>query len=69
MVMAPGLDPGTPVAVIGAGTMGAGIAQVAALAGHQVLIYDADPDRSGPAVTGLHAQLGKLAERGKLAPA
>jgi len=67
--MAPGLDPGTPVAVIGAGTMGAGIAQVAALAGHPVLIYDADPDRTGPAVTGLHARLGKLAERGKLAPA
>ncbi len=29
------------VAVIGAGTMGAGIAQVAAKAGHPVLLFDA----------------------------
>ncbi|HCI6934238.1 TPA: hypothetical protein NPP98_005208, partial [Klebsiella quasipneumoniae subsp. quasipneumoniae] len=30
------------VAVIGSGTMGAGIAEVAAAAGHPVLIYDID---------------------------
>ena len=35
--------PSVPVAVIGAGTMGAGIAQVAAAAGHRVLLYDAEP--------------------------
>ena len=37
------LAPAVPVAVIGAGTMGAGIAQVAAAAGHPVLLYDAEP--------------------------
>ncbi|MCI0688666.1 MAG: 3-hydroxyacyl-CoA dehydrogenase [Sporichthyaceae bacterium] len=62
------LTAGTPIAVIGAGTMGAGIAQVAALAGHPVLLYDTDSDRLQAAVSGLHAQLGKLAERGKLGP-
>ena len=31
------------VGVVGAGTMGAGIAAVAALAGHEVRLYDADP--------------------------
>ena len=30
-----------PVLVVGAGTMGAGIAQVAAQAGHVVMLYDA----------------------------
>ena len=38
------------VAVIGAGTMGSGIAQVAASAGHRVLLYDA---RDGAAAIGL----------------
>ena len=32
---------GTPVFVVGAGIMGAGIAQVAARAGHAVLLFDA----------------------------
>jgi 3-hydroxybutyryl-CoA dehydrogenase len=38
------------VAVVGAGTMGAGIAQVAAVAGHPVLIYDAVPGAATAAV-------------------
>ncbi|HKE51609.1 MAG TPA: 3-hydroxyacyl-CoA dehydrogenase [Actinomycetes bacterium] len=63
-----GIRSDTPVGVIGAGTMGAGIAQVAALAGHPVLLYDVEPDQIAAAVAGLHGQLGKLAERGKLAP-
>jgi len=35
-----------PVGVVGAGTMGAGIAQVAAVAGRRVLVADAVPGRS-----------------------
>ena len=35
------IAPGSTVAIIGAGTMGAGIAQVAAEAGHPVLLFDA----------------------------
>ena len=37
------LAPGDVVAVVGAGTMGAGIAHVAAAAGHPVLLHDAAP--------------------------
>ncbi|MGB6036466.1 MAG: 3-hydroxyacyl-CoA dehydrogenase NAD-binding domain-containing protein, partial [Cryomorphaceae bacterium] len=34
------LDKDTKIAVIGSGSMGAGIAQVAAAAGHEVYLYD-----------------------------
>lgn len=54
------------VGVIGAGTMGAGIAQVAAQAGHQVLLFDAAP---GAAQIGLEKTakiLHKLVARNKL---
>ena len=40
------------IAVIGAGTMGSGIALVAATAGHSVLLYDAAP---GAAAAGCQA--------------
>jgi 3-hydroxybutyryl-CoA dehydrogenase len=54
------------VAVIGAGTMGAGVAQVAAGAGHRVLLYDAQP---GAAEKGKQRSLDglkKLVDRGRL---
>ena len=35
------IEAGAPVLVVGAGVMGAGIAQVAAQAGHPVQIFDA----------------------------
>lgn len=35
--------PGSVVGVVGAGTMGAGIAQLALAAGHRVLLHDVDP--------------------------
>lgn len=37
------MDTSTRVGVLGAGTMGTGIAQVAATSGHQVIIYDNQP--------------------------
>ncbi|WP_435609386.1 3-hydroxyacyl-CoA dehydrogenase PaaH [Pseudomonas knackmussii] len=55
------------VAVIGAGAMGAGIAQVAAQAGHPVKLYDNRPGAAAQAVEGIDRQLGKLVEKGKLA--
>nr|WP_315229901.1 3-hydroxyacyl-CoA dehydrogenase PaaH [uncultured Albidiferax sp.] len=54
------------VAVVGAGAMGAGIAQVAAVAGHKVLLLDNRPEAARLAVEGLRAQLNNLASKGKL---
>jgi 3-hydroxybutyryl-CoA dehydrogenase len=54
------------VAVVGAGAMGAGIAQVAAMAGHRVLLLDNRPQAAQNAIDGLRAQLGKLAGKGKV---
>ncbi|MCU0922838.1 MAG: 3-hydroxyacyl-CoA dehydrogenase NAD-binding domain-containing protein, partial [Burkholderiaceae bacterium] len=58
-----------PVAVIGAGAMGAGIAQIAAVAGHPVWLLDLKPGAAASAIAGIRATLGKLAEKGKLKPA
>lgn len=60
------LDRNTIVAVIGAGAMGAGIAQVAARAGHPVRLYDNRPGVAAQAIDGIDRQLGKLVEKGKL---
>ena len=57
------------IAVVGTGAMGAGIAQVAAVAGHPVKLLDARPDAAARAVAGIRAQLSKLAEKGKLTAA
>ena len=54
------------VAVVGAGAMGAGIAQVAAAAGHPVLLYDVREGAAADAVRGVAKGLDKLVERGKL---
>ena len=53
------------VGVIGAGTMGAGIAQVAAQAGHSVLLFDMRPDAVAAALNGLAATMEKLVAKGK----
>jgi 3-hydroxybutyryl-CoA dehydrogenase len=60
------LPPDTIVAVVGAGTMGAGIAMVAASAGHDVRLYDAMPDAARRAVDRLAADLERRVSRGKL---
>ncbi|WP_432127141.1 3-hydroxyacyl-CoA dehydrogenase [Streptomyces sp. bgisy082] len=54
------------VAVVGTGTMGQGIAQVALVAGHPVRLYDSAPGRAGEAVAALAARLGRLVEKGRL---
>ena len=65
----PPLDTARQVGVIGAGTMGAGIAQVAALAGHPVLLHDVDASRADDAVAAVGAHLDRLVAKGRLAPA
>ena len=57
------------VAVVGTGTMGQGIAQVAAVAGHPVLLHDAVPGRAGQAVAAIGARLDRLVEKGRMEPA
>ncbi len=54
------------VAVIGTGAMGAGIAQVAAAAGHTVKLLDARAGAAAKAVDGIRAQFGKLADKGRM---
>jgi 3-hydroxybutyryl-CoA dehydrogenase len=52
--------------IIGSGSMGAGIAQVAATAGHEVLIYDNNPAALERAKNSLLGILNKLAAKGKI---
>ncbi len=54
------------IGVIGVGQMGAGIVQVAALAGFEVLACDQSPGHNDKAASGIKKQLGKLVEKGKL---
>lgn len=58
---------GKPVLVVGAGIMGAGIVQVAAQAGHTVMLYDAREGAAADAKDKLTQNLGALVSRGKLA--
>lgn len=57
------------VGVIGSGAMGSGIAQVAAVAGHQVILYDTNSAALDKAKTSLTNALRKLEEKGKLSSA
>lgn len=54
------------VAVIGAGTMGAGIAQVAALNGWRVYLVDVSPQVVQAGLAGIGRQLDRMVEKSKL---
>jgi 3-hydroxybutyryl-CoA dehydrogenase len=60
------IEASAPIAVIGAGTMGAGIAQVAAVAGHPVLVYDAAPGAAERAVDAVRMRIAALVAKGRL---
>jgi 3-hydroxybutyryl-CoA dehydrogenase len=55
------------IGVVGTGQMGAGIAQVAAAAGHQVFIADMNVDLAVHAKNGIAQRLSILVDKGKLA--
>jgi 3-hydroxybutyryl-CoA dehydrogenase len=55
------------VVVVGAGQMGAGIAQVAAAAGMRVTLVDVGEEQLRRALTGISASLAKLAAKGQCA--
>ena len=57
------------VAVIGAGTMGRGIAQVAAMAGHEAVLCDVDAGQLDDALSAIEAALAKGVSLGKVAEA
>lgn len=54
------------VAVLGAGTMGHGIAQVCAMAGYGVSLYDPQPGQTDEALSRIKANLDGGVERGKV---
>lgn len=56
----------TIVAVLGAGTMGHGIAQVAAQAGFAVRLYDVTDDRARAGVDKVRGALARVVAKGKL---
>ncbi|MFF9200349.1 3-hydroxyacyl-CoA dehydrogenase [Streptomyces sp. NPDC014986] len=63
------LDLSSPVAVVGTGTMGQGIAQVALVAGHPVRLYDAAAGRARQAADAIGARLDRLVEKERLTAA
>lgn len=56
----------TIIGIIGSGAMGSGIAQVAAMAGHSVVVYDNNTAALDKARTSLDGTLRKLQEKGKI---
>jgi 3-hydroxybutyryl-CoA dehydrogenase len=54
------------IGVIGSGAMGSGIAQVAAQAGYEVVVYDQQKAALERAENGLKATLSKLVDKGKI---
>lgn len=57
------------VGIAGSGIMGAGIAECAALAGHQVVVRSRNRARADAVLAALERSLGARVERAKLAPA
>ena len=54
------------VSVIGAGTMGRGIAQVFAQSGYEAFLYDVSPAAVESAVGQIHKMLGRAVEKGRM---
>jgi 3-hydroxybutyryl-CoA dehydrogenase len=59
-------DPDFIVGIVGTGTMGRGIAQIAAAGGYKVRIYDSRPGAAGEAKTFVARMLGRAAEKGAM---
>jgi len=63
------MDEKRRVAVLGAGTMGSGIAQVAAQNGHRVVLYDIDPKTLERAEAKLEKIMARQVEKGRMSQA
>jgi 3-hydroxybutyryl-CoA dehydrogenase len=60
------MNKNSTIGIIGAGTMGSGIAHVAATAGHRTLIFDASPGASTKAIDSIGKSSSKLLEKRKI---
>jgi 3-hydroxybutyryl-CoA dehydrogenase len=60
------LPPHSTIAVIGSGAMGAGIAQVVATAGHQVLLFDTRTGAADKAIAQIGATYARLVAKGRM---
>ncbi|MGH7636729.1 MAG: 3-hydroxyacyl-CoA dehydrogenase NAD-binding domain-containing protein, partial [Gemmatimonadaceae bacterium] len=56
----------TQIGVLGAGAMGSGIAQVAAVAGHRVVVVDSYAPSLDKARSGMQKSLARDVEKGRL---
>jgi 3-hydroxybutyryl-CoA dehydrogenase len=63
------MNPFSKVGVVGAGTMGSGIAQVCARYGYEVSVYDVNPNLLEKARQQIEQQLTGLVQKGKLTEA
>ncbi|MCH7548113.1 MAG: 3-hydroxybutyryl-CoA dehydrogenase [Candidatus Krumholzibacteriota bacterium] len=61
-----GIDRGQSIGVIGAGTMGRGIAQVAATFGHRTRVFDTDAGARDDACVALQKVFARLVEKGRV---
>jgi 3-hydroxybutyryl-CoA dehydrogenase len=64
--MSDAVDAPRVIGVAGAGTMGAGIAQLACQSGARTLLHDPDADALGRGIDQIKAQLARSAKRGRL---
>jgi 3-hydroxybutyryl-CoA dehydrogenase len=59
-------SPAGVIGVVGAGTMGEGIAQVALQSGYSVVLFDIQADVLQRAVSDIHKKINRLVDKGKL---
>ena len=64
--MSDGLDTSRPIGVIGAGTMGRGIAQVFAQSGFEVHLHDAVPDAMDAGIAFIHKMLDRAVSKARI---
>jgi 3-hydroxybutyryl-CoA dehydrogenase len=62
------LTPDTKIGIVGCGTMGNGIAQIAAQHSHHVVVYDISNDALDKAKDSMSKTLDKLLTKGKISP-
>ena len=60
------INANSKLAVIGAGSMGMGIAQIAATAGHEVYLYDNNNDATSEALKKINYFLNRSAQKGRI---